>query len=117
MPIYDLEQRTLAFAKQLREFTKRIKYSIHNKEYQKQIIRSASSVGANYIEANESLSGKDFIYRIKICRKEAKETIYWLNLIDVENDHDLDELRLELRNEADELMNIFGAIIRKKEKK
>jgi four helix bundle protein len=76
---YDLEDRTLEFAKRVRAFVKNLRKTIGNIEDGKQLIRSSGSVGANYIEANESLSKKDFILRIKICRKEAKESRYWLN--------------------------------------
>ena len=75
-----------------------------------QLIRSSGSVGANYIEANESLSKKDFLMRIKICRKEAKESRYWLSLIEGEETE-----RSKLIQEANELTNIFGAIVRKSE--
>ena len=79
---YDLEDRTFAFAKDVREFAKHIPRTIANIEDTKQVVRASGSVGANYIEANESLSKKDFIMRIKICRKEAKESRYWLRLIE-----------------------------------
>jgi four helix bundle protein len=59
--------------------------TVINDEIGKQLIRAATSVGANYIEANESLSKKDFLTRIKICRKEAKETGYWLKLLEINN--------------------------------
>ena len=78
------------------------------------MIRSSGSVGANYIEANESLSKKDFVLRIKICRKEAKESRYWLRLIEV-TDETIAAERDLLVQEAQELMNIFGAIVRKSE--
>jgi len=71
---YDLEERTFVFAQNVRVFAKRIAKTLANIEDIKQIIRASGSVGANYIEANESLSKKDFIMRIKICRKEAKES-------------------------------------------
>ena len=70
------------------------------------------SVGANYIEANEALSKKDFIIRIKICRKEAKESRYWLKLIEV-NDKNAEKQRQSLIQEVTELMKIFGAILEK----
>jgi len=70
---YDLEERTLKFAKNVVEFTKSLPKSLANIEIIKQLVRAAGSVGANYIEANESLSKKDFTMRIKICRKEAKK--------------------------------------------
>ena len=79
---YDLEDRTLEFAKRVRIFVARLSKTLSNKEDGKQLIRSSGSIGANYIEANEALSKKDFAMRIKICRKEAKESRYWLRLID-----------------------------------
>ena len=81
---YDLEERTYQFAKKTRLFIKKIPRILTNIEDAKQLTRSSGSVGANYIEANEALSRKDFVVRIKICRKESKETIFWLRLIDVE---------------------------------
>ena len=72
-------------------------------------------MGANYIEANESLSKKDFIMRIKICRKEAKESRYWLRLIDSGEDDFLKKRQIDLIMEATELTSIFGAILRKSE--
>jgi len=83
---YDLEDRTLAFAKSVRLFVKKLHKSVANIEDSKQLIRASGSIGPNYIEANESLSKKDFLMRIKICRKEAKESRYWLNLIDTLDD-------------------------------
>ena len=59
--------------------------TLGNIEDGKQLVRSSGSVGANYIEANEALSKKDFIMRIKICRKEAKESRYWLKLVDIQD--------------------------------
>ena len=83
---YDLEDRTLAFAKRTRAFVKKIQKTIANIEDSKQLVRASGSVGANYIEANESLSKKDFIMRIKISRKESKESRYWLRLIDTNDE-------------------------------
>ena len=85
--------------------------NIANFEIIKQLIRSAGSIGANYIETNESLSKKDFVLRIKICRKEAKETIYWLKLLVILEGKE--EERRKLIQEATELMKIFGSIIEK----
>jgi len=76
------------------------------------VVRSAGSVGANYIEANESLSKKDFAHRIRICRKESKESRYWLKLIESANQECQKDIT-ELVQEATELMNIFGAILKK----
>ena len=108
---YDLEDRTLKFAKQVRDFVRKLPRTISMIEDTKQLVKASGSVGANYIEANESLSKKDFIMRIKICRKEAKESRYWLNLLDV-TDGVIQE-KEQLVQEAQELMSIFGAILRK----
>ena len=112
---YDLEERTFTFAKRIRVFVKKLPRTVGNIEDGKQLVRSSGSVGANYIEANESLSKKDFVMRTKISRKEAKESRYWLRLFDISNDNDLEDERQSLIKEATELMNIFGSIIRKSE--
>jgi four helix bundle protein len=109
---YDLEDRTLRFAKKVLEFVGILPKTIANVEIMKQIIRSSGSVGANYIEANEALSKKDFAMRIKICRKEAKESRYWLRLIEVRGE-EAEMRRQSLINEATELMKIFGSIVEK----
>ena len=108
---YDLEERTLQFAQRAREFVKKLQKTTSNIEDGKQLIRASGSVGANYIEANEALSKKDFTMRIKICRKEAKESRYWLVLVDINNNLTLETGRKGLIKEATELMNIFGSII------
>jgi len=77
------------------------------------LIKASGSVGANYIEANESLSKKDFRMRIKISRKEVKESRYWLRLVDTSDDEELEIERTYLIKESTELMNIFGAILQK----
>jgi four helix bundle protein len=110
---YDLAERTFIFAKDVISFIKSLPRNICNIEIAKQLVRSAGSVGANYIEANEALSKKDFMMRIKICRKECKESQYWLRLVETK-DNDSDVTRLQLANEANELMKIFNAIIEKK---
>ena len=106
---YDLEERTLKFAKDVIEFVKNLPKNIANIEIIKQLVRSSGSVGANYIEANEALSKKDFVMRIKICRKEVKESRYWLKLTEVNGE----KQRQLLIQEATELMKIFGAILEK----
>ena len=110
---YDLEDRTFEFAKRVRAFVKRLPKSISNTEDSRQLIKASGSVGANYIEANESLGKKDFKMRIKISRKETKESRYWLKLIDTNQDSQLESERSFLINESTELMNIFGAILQK----
>ncbi len=112
---YDLEERTFLFAKKIRLFEKKLTKTISNIEDNKQLIKASGSVAANYIEANESLSKKDFIYRIKICRKEAKESILFLRLLDTSNKTANESERVELINEATELMKIFGSILVKSE--
>ncbi len=109
--LYDLEDRTALFAKQSRALVKKLQRTIGNIEDAKQFIRASGSVGANYIEANDSIGKKDFVMKVKICRREAKESGYWLGLLDV--DSNLEPERQRLVAEAKELMKIFGAIVRK----
>ena len=108
---FDLEERTLKFSRETITFVKSLPRNIPNAEIAKQLLRSTTSVGANYIEANESLSKKDFFMRVKICRKEAKETIYWLKLVEPQKEEE--HKREWLIAEATELMKIFGSIIEK----
>ena len=112
---YDLEDRTLRFAQRVRAFVKKLPRTLANIEDSRQLVNASGSVGANYIEANEAISKKDFVFRIKICRKEVKESRYWLRLVDAGSDSALEKERAELIQEATELMNIFGAILRKSE--
>ncbi len=112
---YDLEDRTLEFARQVRDFVRKLNRTIANIEDGKQLIRSSGSIGANYIEANEALSKKDFVMRIKICRKEAKESRYWLKLVNIDGKKEIEQERNVLENEARELTHIFGAIVTKSE--
>ncbi len=113
--VYDLEDRTLKFTKAVRVFTKKLPKSIAHLEDSKQLIKASGSIGANYIEANEALSKKDFLMRIKISRKESKESRYWLTLLEVSQYPDLLEEQQALIQESIELMNIFGSIVRKSE--
>ena len=110
---YDLEDRTFEFAKRVRAIVKKLPKTISNFEDIKQLVKASGSVGANYIEANEALSKKDFKMRIKICRKESKESRYWLRLVDTEGEPELEKERDCLINESTELMNIFGSILQK----
>jgi len=108
---YDLEERTLAFARMVNDYVNKLPKTISNLENGKQLVRSAGSAGANYIEANESLSKKDFLMRAKISRKEAKESRFWLELtnpIEAEQKN-----KAYLITEATELIKIFSAIITK----
>jgi four helix bundle protein len=112
----DLEERGFQNAKRVRDFVKKIDQSIWNKEYIKQVIRSSGSVGANYIEANEFLGDKDFLMKVRISRREAKETIYWIRLLDIETKKELESERQSIVQESDELKRIFSAIIIKRTK-
>ena len=112
---YDLDERTLRFARDVRAFIKTLPRTVANDEDTRQLVRASGSVGANYIEANESLSKKDFVMRSKISRKEAKESRYWLRLLDTGGDSALENQRTSLIQESTELLNIFGAIVRKSE--
>jgi len=112
---YDLEDRTFQFAKNIALYVKQLPRNIQNLEYGKQVVRASGSVGANYIEANEALSKKDFVMRIKICRKEAKESGYWLGLILETNEEKYRTEGKKLLNEAVELKKIFSSILIKSE--
>lgn len=110
-PKYDLEERTLKFAERVNDYVRKLSKTITNIENGKQLVRSGGSIGANYIEANEALSRKDFIMRVKICKKEAKETRYWIRL--TEPLHEMEGDKEKLFDEATELMKIFGSILEK----
>lgn len=111
MKKYDLEERTFRFARDIRQLIKRLPNDAAVMEDGRQLIRASGSVGANYLEANDALSRKDFVYRMRISRKEAKESQYWLRILDVafENDTEIERLI----QEAWELRKIFSAIIEK----
>jgi len=111
--VFDLEERTFVFARDCRMFIKTLPKTIANNEDSRQLVKASGSTGANYIEANESLSKKDFLMRVKICRKESKESAYWLRLIDDTNELDNAVEVKRLKNEAIELKKIFSAIIDK----
>lgn len=109
--VYDLEERTYLFAKACRVLIKKLPKTISNIEDGKQLVRSSGSVAANYIEANEKLGDKDFRFRLKISRKEAKESVLWLKLL---NDLNPNNSNLtNLINEAEQLRKILSAIINK----
>lgn len=112
-PVYDLEERTYQFANNIRLFVKTLPRTVANMEDIKQLVKASGSVGANYREANEALSRKDFLMRIKISRKEAKESAYWLRLISGTNDLQNADLANRLLQEANELTKIFSSIAEK----
>jgi four helix bundle protein len=109
---YDLEERTSKFAKDIITLVNNCPKTIVNIELMKQLIRSSGSVGANYIEAREALSKKDFALRIKICRKEVKESAYWLRLLEIRG-NSLEQKRQSLITESTELLKIFASIVEK----
>jgi four helix bundle protein len=108
---YDLEDRIFEFAKNVALYINQLPRGISNLEYGKQAADASGSVGANYIEANEALSRKDFIMRIKICRKEAKESGYWLRLVVETNEEKYKQEGRSLSSEATELKKIFSSIL------
>ena len=112
---YDPEDRTYEFARRVRAFVKGLPRTVCNNEDVRQLVRSSGSVGANYIEANEALSKKDFLMRIRISRKESKETRYWLRLLDTHDDTAIKLERDQLVQESTELMRILGAILQNSE--
>ena len=109
---YDLEDRTLEFAKKIIHLIRELPRNTANLNLGNQVIRSGTSMGANYREANETETKKDFCFRIRICRKEGKETIYWLNLIEEANP-ELKNKIAPLLQETTELVKIFAAILEK----
>jgi len=88
---FDLEERAFEFAQDVRAFLKRLPRTIANIEDGRQLIGCSGSVGAYYIDANESLGRKDFLTRLRISRKEAKESRYWLRSLDCGNDVDVEK--------------------------
>src|SRR6478735_6635151 len=109
----DLEERTFRFAESVRLFVKQLPRSVSNAEDVRQLVRASGSVAANWIEADEALSKKDFLMRVKICRKEAKESRLFLRLIDSGSSQTTASVRDKLAAEARELTLIFSSIISK----
>ncbi len=108
--MYDLEERTLAFSKAVLVFCNSLVQDSITRPLISQVVRSSGSIGANYIEANEALSKKDFVHRVKISRKEAKETIFWLeSMMAIIQREEI----LVLADEALQLKKILSAIIEK----
>ncbi len=112
---YNLEERTTEFGKRIIRLCKVLIKDQINLPIIEQIVRSAGSVGANYREANDSLGNKDFLYRIRISRKECKESLHWLELIEEANPEIKSRMQ-NLKQETKELKNILSTIILKKEK-
>lgn len=108
--IYDLEERTAKFGESVIMFVRNLEKNEVTKPLISQIIRSSTSIGANYMEADGAESGKDFKHKIALCKKEAKETKHWLRMISTAAPDSKDDCR-KLWKEAHELTLIFSAII------
>ncbi|MCD6595282.1 four helix bundle protein [bacterium] len=113
---YDLEERTAGFGEDVIEFVKGLKKDAINRPLISQIVRSATSIGANYAEADGAESKKDFRHKIALCKKEAKETKHWFRMIAKANPEKKNDCR-ELWKEAQELTLIFSAIVLEKKEK
>jgi four helix bundle protein len=108
---YDLEERTALFGERVIAFAKRIPATQVTRSLIDQLVRSGTSLGANYCEADDSESKKDFLHKIRLCRKESRETKHWLRMIAAAEP----DLKVEARTlwqETKELNLIFGAIAR-----
>ncbi|MES2649176.1 MAG: four helix bundle protein [Bacteroidota bacterium] len=110
---HPLELRCQQFAKEVRLFCRMLKHDIENVEDIRQLIRSSGSVGANYIEANEHLGTQDFKMRLKISRKEAKESVFFLELLETFGNLELQDTQLRLSGEANQLKRIFSSMLLK----
>ncbi|HPN54955.1 MAG TPA: four helix bundle protein [Candidatus Moranbacteria bacterium] len=110
---YDLSKRTSVFGSDVIVFVKNIRENNINKPIINQLVRSATSVGANYMEADCAESKKDFIHKIGICKKESKETTHWLHMLAVAEPEKAESCR-KLWKEAHELTLIFSAIVKRK---
>jgi four helix bundle protein len=112
---YDLEERTALYAERVRNFCLKLPKNVVNNEYVTQLVRAGSSPGANYIEANECIGDKDFNMKIKTCRRESKESSYWLRLIITDGSEEMENERKALCQEAKEFVLIFNSILKKRE--
>jgi four helix bundle protein len=110
---HPLEERCYQFAKRVRTFCRKLKKDVENIEDIRQLVRTSGSVGANYIEANENVGPGDLRYRIKVSRKESKETMHFLGLIETFDNNDLETERAFLIDEAGQLRKIFSAMLKK----
>lgn len=108
-----LEARFHNFGKKTRDFCLKLKWDVINSEYIKQLIRSSGSVGANYIEASDDLGKLDEKMKIKIARRESKESIHWLDLILTYEHKELEQERIFLMDESEQIKKILSAILNK----
>jgi four helix bundle protein len=110
---YDLEERTAKFGEAVIGFAKKVPVNLVTEPLISQVVRSATSVGANFCEADDAGSKKEFRYRISLCKREARETKHWLRTIAAAAPEVCEEARSHWR-EAKELHLIFAAIHRGK---
>ena len=109
----ELEHRFENLAIEIRNFCRKLKWDTINVVYIKQLIRCSSSIGANYIEASDDLGKQDEKMKIKIARREAKETVYWMKLLLLYNDKEMEVERIKLIDEATQIKKILSAILLK----
>jgi len=109
-PRFDLEQRAELFARRVRALVRVLPRTVSNREDIKQLVRASGSVAANYIEANDALGKKDFMMKIKLARREAKESRLFLSLVDTADNDSVEDERAALVQEARELVNILSKI-------
>ena len=110
--VYDLEERTALFGEQVIDFVKSLPKGVVNNELISQLVRSGTSIGANYMEADAAESRRDFQHKLGICKKEAKETLHWLQMVAKADTNKADRCR-NLWKECHELVLIFSSIIQK----
>lgn len=109
---YDLAERTAKFGVRVVEFCLQLPFNAVTRPLISQLVRAGTSIGANYLEADEAGSKKEFRYRISLCKRESRETQHWLRMLAPAIPNHTDEARA-IWKEADELTRIFGAIFRK----
>ena len=109
----ELEDRFFSYAKCVRDFCQKLKWNTINLVYIRQLIRASSTIGANYLEASDDLGKNDEKMKIKISRREAKESIYWLQLILTYNDKELEKEQLVLIDEGNQIRKILSSIVTK----
>jgi len=109
----ELEDRFLEFARRVRDFCRRLKWDIINTEYIKQLIKASGSVGANYIEASDDLGKADERMKIKIARREAKESKHFLSLVLTYDDSEVEKERIYLVDESEQIKKILSTIVTK----
>lgn len=113
---YDLGERTAKFGEAIIEFVKSLNNAVVNRPLKSQLVRAGTSIGANYMEADAAESSRDFNHKIALCKKEAKETTYWLRMVAKANP-DKKELCRRLYQEARELTLILSSILNKRKQK